>query len=59
MSDKAEVEAKIYVPDLAAVAGRIEAAGGHLEAARVYEYNVRYDIDRAQAAQRHARAPDL
>jgi len=43
MSDKAEVEAKIYVPDLAAVAGRIEAAGGHLEAARVYEYNVRYD----------------
>ncbi|MFN8452924.1 MAG: class IV adenylate cyclase [Anaerolineae bacterium] len=42
-SDNVENEVKLYVPDLAAVARRVEAAGGTLKAPRVYERNVRYD----------------
>lgn len=38
-----ETELKLYVPDLAAVAQRIEAAGGAVTAPRVLERNVRYD----------------
>jgi adenylate cyclase class 2 len=41
--DNVENEIKLYVPDLAAVARRIEAAGGTISAPRVYERNVRYD----------------
>lgn len=38
-----EIEAKLYVPDLAAVQKRLEAAGGLLVSPRLYEYNVRYN----------------
>ncbi len=38
-----ETEVKLYVPDLAAVQERLEAAGAKLSAPRVYERNVRYD----------------
>lgn len=41
--DNVETELKLYVPDLAAVQQRVEAAGGMLKAARVLERNVRYD----------------
>ena len=44
-SDNVENEVKLYVPDLAAVARRVKAAGGTLKAPRVYERNVRYDDD--------------
>ncbi|MFN8450000.1 MAG: hypothetical protein U0521_15800 [Anaerolineae bacterium] len=35
-SDNVENEVKLYVPDLAAVARRVKAAGGRLKALRVY-----------------------
>lgn len=38
-----ETEIKLYVPDLAAVQQKLEAAGAQLTAPRVYERNVRYD----------------
>ncbi len=38
-----ETEIKLYMPDLAEVRGRLEAAGAVLTAPRVYERNVRYD----------------
>ncbi|MCK6576702.1 MAG: class IV adenylate cyclase [Anaerolineae bacterium] len=44
MSEKLhETEVKLHIPDLAALADRILAAGGILTAARVFEQNVRYD----------------
>lgn len=41
--DNVETEVKLYVPDLAAVARRLEAVGATISAPRVYERNVRYD----------------
>jgi adenylate cyclase class 2 len=38
-----ETEVKLYVPDLEAVKGRLEAAGATLAASRIYERNVRYE----------------
>lgn len=38
-----ETEVKLYMPDLAGVQQRLEAAGAVLTAPRVYERNVRYD----------------
>jgi predicted adenylyl cyclase CyaB len=38
-----ETEVKLYVPDLAVVKDKLEAAGAELTAPRVYERNVRYD----------------
>jgi len=38
-----ETEIKLYVPDLAPLPDRIEAAGGALVSPRVLEYNIRYD----------------
>lgn len=38
-----ETEVKIHAPDLDTIAARIQAAGGVLEAPRVYERNIRYD----------------
>lgn len=38
-----ETEVKLYMPDLAAVQQKLEAAGAVLTAPRVYERNVRYD----------------
>jgi adenylate cyclase class 2 len=43
MSNYLEIELKLYVPDLAAVARRLEQHGAQLSAPRVYERNVRYD----------------
>lgn len=44
MSDRyQESELKLYVPDLDSARERIEAAGGHLAAPRVFERNVRYE----------------
>ena len=48
MSDGAkytETELKLYVPDLAAVARRLEEAGAVLKVPRVHEVNLRYDDD--------------
>lgn len=41
--DYNETEIKLYVPDLAEVKQKLEAAGAELTAPRVYERNVRYD----------------
>ncbi|MEP7291579.1 MAG: class IV adenylate cyclase [Chloroflexota bacterium] len=41
--DNLENELKLYMPDLGAVAQRIEAAGGKISAPRVLERNIRYD----------------
>jgi adenylate cyclase class 2 len=38
-----ETEVKVYIADLGAVEARLQAAGGVLQAARVYERNVRYE----------------
>ncbi len=38
-----ETETKLYVPDLATIAARLEAQGAILEAPRVFERNVRYE----------------
>ena len=38
-----EIEVKLHVPDLRAVAERIQAAGGQLLQPRTFERNVRYD----------------
>lgn len=38
-----ETEVKLYVPDLTALAERIEQAGGSLTAPRILERNTRYD----------------
>jgi adenylate cyclase class 2 len=38
-----ETEVKLIVPDLDSVRARLETAGAHLEAPRVYERNVRYE----------------
>lgn len=43
MNDYQEVEIKLYVPDLQAVQGRLEAMGAHLAKPRVHERNVRYE----------------
>src|SRR5262249_13738417 len=44
MSDSdMETEIKIKVPDLAAIAKKMEVAGAQLTAPRVYEKNVRYE----------------
>lgn len=43
MPDYTETEVKLYVPDLAALASRLEREGAVLSAPRVYERNVRYD----------------
>lgn len=41
--DNLEIEVKLYVPDLDAVAQRLEALGAVLTAPRVYERNIRYE----------------
>lgn len=41
--DNIETEIKLYVPDLAAVATRMEALGATLTKPRVFERNVRYE----------------
>ena len=41
--DNVETEVKLYVPDLAAVARRLESVGATISAPRVLERNVRYD----------------
>jgi adenylate cyclase class 2 len=43
LSNYTETEVKLYVPDLAAVAKRLEAVGAKLTAPRVHEVNARYD----------------
>ena len=43
-----ETEVKLYVPDLAAVAKRLEEVGAKLTVPRVYEINVRYDDPRGK-----------
>jgi len=49
--DNVETEVKLYVPDLGAVAHRVEAAGGKLIAPRVLERNVRYDNEAGEFKQ--------
>jgi adenylate cyclase class 2 len=41
--ENVETEVKLYVPDLAAVARRLESVGAAISAPRVLERNVRYD----------------
>lgn len=41
-----ETELKLYIPDLAALKAKIEAAGATLIAPRVFEKNIRFDDDR-------------
>jgi adenylate cyclase class 2 len=43
MPDYTETEVKLYVPDLAGLAARLEREGATLSAPRVLERNVRYD----------------
>lgn len=43
MPNYTETEVKLIVPDLDSVRARLETAGAHLEAPRVYERNVRYE----------------
>lgn len=43
MSQYSEIEVKLYVPDLQAVAGKLETLGAALTAPRVFERNVRYE----------------
>jgi adenylate cyclase, class 2 len=43
MPEHTETEVKLYCPDLAAVAQKLEAAGAELVAPRVFERNVRYE----------------
>lgn len=43
MPDYTETEVKLYVPDLVAVAKRLEEIGAKLSKPRVFEVNVRYD----------------
>lgn len=43
MPNYTETELKLYVPDLAAVAARLGAAGAALITPRVYERNIRYE----------------
>jgi len=43
MNALTEIEVKIAVPDLDAIAARLAAAGAVQTAARVYEHNVRYE----------------
>lgn len=49
-NDNVETELKLYMPDLTAVARKIEAAGGVITAPRVYENNVRYEDARGEFA---------
>ena len=42
-SNLVETEVKLFVPDLAAVAARLDAADAELESPRVFERNVRYE----------------
>lgn len=48
MSNYTETEVKLYVPDLAVVARRLEEVGAKLSVPRVYEINVRYDDARGK-----------
>lgn len=43
MGDKDEIEVKLYVGNLTALAAHLEAAGAVLEHPRTYEHNIRYD----------------
>jgi adenylate cyclase, class 2 len=43
MPNYTETEVKLIVPELDSVRARLETAGAHLEAPRVYERNVRYE----------------
>lgn len=45
MAKNTETEIKLYIPDLKAVAKRLEDAGAELTKPRVYERNWRYDDD--------------
>lgn len=49
-NDNVETELKLYMPDLTAVAHKIEVAGGVITAPRVYENNVRYEDTRGEFA---------
>ena len=42
-TNNSEIEVKLYVPSLAPIQARLEAAGATLAAPRVYENNLRYD----------------
>ncbi len=48
-----EIELKLYVQDLPAIARRIEQAGGKLLQPRVLERNIRYDTPEGQLSARH------
>jgi adenylate cyclase, class 2 len=52
-SNYTETEVKLYVPDLAVVARKLEALGAELSAPRVYEYNVRYENEDKTLASRN------
>jgi adenylate cyclase class 2 len=43
MTKLQETELKLYIPDLAALKAKIEAAGAKLTAPRVFEKNIRFD----------------
>lgn len=43
MTKFTETELKLYVPDLAAVARRLDAVGAQVTAPRIHEVNLRYD----------------
>jgi adenylate cyclase class 2 len=45
VSNFTETEVKLYVPDLEAVARRLQEVKARLKTARVHEVNVRYDTD--------------
>jgi adenylate cyclase class 2 len=51
VSNFTETEVKLYVPDLAALARRLEEVGARLAAPRVYEINVRYDDPNGRLSQ--------
>jgi adenylate cyclase class 2 len=40
---QSEIEVKLHVPDLEAVAARLDALGAVLEKPRLHEYNIRYE----------------
>lgn len=53
MPDYTETEVKLYVPDLGALAARLEREGAALTAPRILERNARYDsADKALSARR-------
>jgi adenylate cyclase class 2 len=52
-SNYTETEVKLYVPDLDAVAKKLEDLGAELSAPRVYEYNVRYENEDKTLASRN------